>query len=66
MNILEICDTIEAVRKVKDILEEAFKDNKEEDDYIGTLALLAKECGEYCKLYEEKAAEIPEPEGVEW
>lgn len=69
MGINEIFDIIKALQAAKNALEEAFQDAKEgrdDETYLGALAILAEECAEYHAIYEKEAAELPELEGVEW
>ena len=69
MNIIEVWETIEALRKAKAEMVQAFqnaKDGEENETHLGVLAILACECAEYHELYQKEAAELPEPEGAEW
>ena len=66
MSIIEIADTVDALRKAKDDLVEAFKNPSEYESFLGMMAILSDECAAFHALFEEEALKHPTPEGAEW
>ena len=69
MNTLELCEVVEALRKAKAEISEAFdnvKEGREGETFLGMLGILSEECREFCELYEKEEQNSPKLEGVEW
>lgn len=69
MNIIELCEVVDALRKAKAEISKAFngaKEEKEADAFLGMLGILSDECREFCELYEKEAQTCPKLEGAEW
>lgn len=66
MTILDIWNTIEALRTAKDALQEAMTSAQDDETYLGAFEILADECAEFSALYEEESRKLPELECAEW